>query len=156
MALFLSFLLIIILLVWKNVRSERKAMEEQKLISATETDELTGLYNRNYFFEYANRIYREHPEIPRDAIVVNIEQFHSINALSGRDFGDLILRALGNEIGAIAKENGGIGGRFGADRFDIYCRHLEDYQSIFDRLQGKIDDLAKNASVRLRMGVMPY
>ena len=137
----------------RSLLAEKKA---RKLIALTETDELTGLYNRNYFFEYANRIYREHPEIPRDAIVVNIEQFHSINALSGRDFGDLILRALGNEIGAIAKENGGIGGRFGADRFDIYCRHLEDYQSIFDRLQGKIDDLAKNASVRLRMGVMPY
>ncbi|MBQ7646639.1 MAG: transporter substrate-binding domain-containing protein, partial [Clostridia bacterium] len=88
MALFL-------ILFIRSARSERKA---RSLISATETDSLTGLYNRDYFFEYANRIYNDNPDVPRDAIVLNIEQFHSINALSGWEFGDRILRFLGNEI----------------------------------------------------------
>ncbi|MBQ7647101.1 MAG: EAL domain-containing protein, partial [Clostridia bacterium] len=54
------------------------------------------------------------------------------------------------------EENGGIGGRFGADRFDIYCLHTDDYGTIFNRLQTKLDVLAPNASIRLRMGVMPW
>ena len=153
MAIIGAVLLVILSLLIHSVRAERKAA---RLISATETDEMTGLYNRNYFFQYANRIYHGHPDTPRDAIVLNIEQFHSVNALNGREFGDHVLRVLGNEIHAVSKEAGGIAGRFEADRFDIYCRHTEDYQAIFDRLQAKLDALAPNASIRLRMGVMPW
>ena len=144
---------VILYLLLKSMKAEKKAKE---LISATETDSLTGLYNRDYFFQYANAMYREHPETPRDAIVVNIEQFHAINALNGRDFGDQILRILGNDMRLFAEEKNGIAGRFGADRFDLYCDHSDAYKEIFDRLQGKIDTLAPGAHIRLRMGVRPY
>ena len=152
-ALVSVILIIILLLLLRSLRSERKA---KTLISATETDSLTGLYNRDYFFEYANRMYHEHPDTPRDAIVINIEQFHSINSFNGREFGDRVLCFLGNEISAIANELGGIGGRFGADRFDIYCLHFNEYTNIFNRLQAKINKLMPNVSIRLRMGVMPW
>lgn len=148
-----AVVLIILLLLIQNMRSVRKA---RRLIAATETDALTGLYNRDYFFEYADRMFREHPEVPMDAVVVNIEQFHSVNELHGRDFGDEVLRVLGKEILAVARENGGIGGRFGADRFDIYCRRLENYRSVYKRLQQVLTDLAPNANIRIRMGVMPW
>ena len=148
-----AVLLIIVFFLVRSIRSEKKARE---LIHSTETDKLTGLYNRDYFLWYADRIYREQPGISRDAIVINIEHFHSINALNGRDFGDTVLRCLGKEVSAIAKEHGGIGGRFGADRFDIYCRHLNGYRQLYDRLQSALDVLATNASIRIRMGVMPW
>ena len=148
-----AVVLAIFFLFMRSRRSEKKA---KKLISATETDALTGLFNRDYFFQYAERMYREHADTPRDAIVLNIEQFHAINALNGWAFGDQVLRAIGSEIRMIAGEFDGIGGRFGADRFDIYCRHIEDYQAVFDRLQHKLDGLNSKANVRLRMGVMPW
>ncbi len=145
-------LLVIIVLLVQNMRAARKAKE---LIAATENDKLTGLYNRNFFFQYANRMFREHPETPMDAIVLNIDQFHSVNALNGRAFGDEVLRTLGNEIRDISARGGGIAGRFEADRFDIYLGHTKDYRAIFDRLQDKMDALTPNANLRLRMGVMP-
>ena len=142
---------VILFLMFRSMSAEKRARD---LIAKTETDAMTGLYNRDYFFEYANRMYHENPDIPRDAIVINIEQFHSVNALNGRDFGDQVLRTLGKEIHDIAESKNGIAGRFGADRFDIYCERIEDYQAVFDRLQGKLEKLAPNASVRIRMGVM--
>lgn len=145
--------LIIIIILIRSMKMELRA---RQLIKATESDDLTGLYNRDYFFQYAERIYQEHPDVPYDAIVLNIEQFHSINALNGWEFGDEVLTTLGREILAIAKDNNGIAGRFGADRFDIYCRETNDYKAIFDRLQDKLDDLSSNASIRIRMGVMPW
>ena len=148
-----AVLLVIVFLLVQNMRAARRA---KKLIAETETDELTGLYNRSYFFQYAERMFREHPEEPMDAIVLNIEQFHSVNALNGRQFGDRVLRTLGRELRAVADENGGIAGRFEADRFDVYCRHLPSYTETFDRLQNKLDELAPKASIRLRMGVMPW
>ena len=148
-----AVLLVILFLLFQNVRAVRKA---KKLISATETDDLTGLYNRQFFFQYVNRKYREKPDAPMDAIVLDIEQFHSINALNGREFGNQVLRTLGSEIQAVSKETGGIAGRMEADRFDIYCRRQEEYTRIFDRLQKKLDELAPNANIQLRMGVMPW
>ncbi len=129
--------------------------EGRKLISAAEHDRLTMLYNKNFFFEYANRIYQYHSEWKMDAIVMNIEQFHIINALNGREFGDNILRIIGNEIRAFLGETNGIACRFEADRFDIYCRQWNDYQGLLDRFQAKIDEFSGNANVRLRMGVKP-
>ena len=148
-----ALVLLILALMIKSMRAEKKA---KQLIQATETDDLTGLYNRKYFFQYANRMHREHPDTPMDAIVLNIEQFHSVNALSGRQFGDRVLRALGSEISEVAQEYGGIAGRFEADRFDIYCRHTDHYQEIYDRLQGRLNETSRNTGIRLRMGVMPW
>ena len=150
--IFITIVLVIFLLLMQNMYAVNRM---KKLIAVTETDELTGLYNRAFFFQYADRMQREHPDVAMDAIVINIEQFHSVNALNGRDFGDRCLLALASEIRAIASENLGIAGRFGADRFDIFCCHLDDYTKVFDRLQAKMDGLSANATVHLRMGVMP-
>ncbi len=130
--------------------------EGRQLISAAETDQLTMLYNRNFFFEYANRIYQYHPDWHMDAIVMNIEQFHAINALNGREFGDNVLRILGNEIRAFLGETKGIASRFEADRFEIYCLQQENYQALLDRFQNKLNEFANNAGIRLRMGVKPW
>ncbi len=148
-----SVIVLILFLMIRSMNAERIA---KKLISETEIDDLTGLYNRDFFFQYANRMFHDHPDVPMDAIVLNIEQFHSVNALNGRDFGNEVLRALGNELYNIALETRGIAGRFEADRFDLYCRQTNDYRGIFDRLQKKLDDLSANTSIRLRMGVMPW
>ncbi len=130
--------------------------EGRQLISAAEYDRLTMLYNRNFFFEYANRIYNYHPEWKMDAIVMDIDQFHMVNDMNGRDFGDNVLRLLGNEIRAFLGETEGIASRFEADRFDIYCKHYDDYPALLERFQDKINAMSKGASIRLRMGVKPW
>lgn len=130
--------------------------EGRKLISAAEHDKLTMLYNRNFFFEYANKIYQYHKDMHMDAIVLNIEKFHSINNLNGREFGDNVLRLLGNEIRSFLAQTEGIASRFDADRFDIYCAHQEDYYALRNRFQEKLDDYSPNINIHLRMGVKPW
>ena len=130
--------------------------EGRKLISAAEHDKLTMLYSRNFFFEYANRLYHYHPELKLDAIVMNIEQFHSINALNGREFGDDVLRIIGNEIRAFLAETTGIASRFEADRFAIYCEHQDDYHALLDRFQTKVNSISPKVNIHLRMGVKPW
>ena len=130
--------------------------EGRQLISAAEHDRLTMLYSRNFFFEYANRLYHYHPELHLDAIVMNIEQFHTINALNGRDFGDDVLRLIGNEIRAFLGETEGIASRIEADRFDIYCLHQPDYRALLNRFQEKVSSLSRSTRIHLRMGVKPW
>lgn len=126
--------------------------EGRQLISAAEHDKLTMLYTRNFFFEYANRI-QHFQQARMDAVVLNIEQFHSVNALNGYEFGDEVLRTLGDEIRAFLQETDGIASRFEADRFDIYCAHQGDYQAMLNRFQNALNKLSHKSSIRLRMGV---
>ena len=114
--------------------------EGRQLISHAEKDQISGLYSKNFFFEYAERLFEYHKDIHFDAISVNVEAFHSINALHGRDFGDEVLRVLGREIALFLKENRGIGGRMEADRFHIYCEHLENPAALLIRLQGGLEE----------------
>ena len=130
--------------------------EGRQLISAAEHDPLTMLYSRNFFFEYVNRIHQYHPEYHMDAVVIDIEQFHSVNALNGRDFGDRVLRIIGDELHVFLKGSDGLASRVEADRFDIYCARQEDYQQLLNRLQGRVDTVSRNAGVRLRMGVKAW
>ena len=146
---------LVILLIY-NVRSRKKAVASQNLITATEHDPLTGLYNKNYFYAYAAQLYRENPSVPMDAIVLNIENFHSVNAIHGWEFGDNVIRALGDGITAFVNVQGGIAGHAEADRFAIYCPHLDNYNDLFERLQKKINQFSSNNAIWLRMGVMPW
>ena len=146
---------VLLLLLW-SVRAESKASEGQQIISETERDHLTRLYNRSFFMVYANRLYREHPEKAMDAIVMNIERFHTLNTLNGRGFGDEVLRTMGGEIEAFLRETEGIAGRTEGDNFDIYCAHREDYRALLDRFQSRINAAFRNADIRLRMGIMPW
>ncbi len=146
----------ILLLLLLNMRSKAKLKEGRQIISETERDPLTRLYNRNFFIVYTVRLFREQPKKPMDAIVLNIDRFHSLNSLNGRGFGDEVLRALGDEIGSFVTETRGIAGRVAGDHFDIYCPHREDYAAILDRFQARMDRFSGDADVRLRMGVMPW
>ncbi len=147
---------LILFLMLTKMRSDKKADERQKLISATELDPLTKLYTRNYFFEYAARMYLDKPENRMDAIVINIEQFHVVNAIYGWSFGDNVLKALGEGVKAYISENEGIACRSQADRFDIYSKHTDDFKAVYERLQHSLDEFSDSVNIRIRMGVMPY
>ena len=129
--------------------------EGRQLIRAAERDQLTGLYNWGFFFEYAEQIQRYHPHWSMDAVVINIERFHSVNDFNGREFGDSVLRALGNAIKEFLRGTEGIACRKDADRFDIYCLHCEDYHAVLHFFQQKVNELSRRVSIRLRMGVCP-
>ncbi|WP_295358546.1 EAL domain-containing protein [uncultured Succiniclasticum sp.] len=151
-----SFAAILLGLLLFGTKEQKKASERQKLISAAENDKVSGLFNRGFFYEYARRFRKDYPTWNMDAIVLNIEQFHIVNELNGRAFGNNVLHCLGETIQGFLKENGGIASRVEADRFDIYCRHLEDYQALLDRFQEKVNEVSSHTSIRLRMGVMPW
>lgn len=147
---------IILLLLLYSVRTKMKAKVSHEIITEAERDRLTNLYNRSFFMVYANRLHKEHPNRPMDAIVMNIERFHMLNTVNGRAYGDEVLQTLAKEIEDCLPLIHGIAGRMEGDHFDIYCAHQEDYQLLLNRFQSSMNTMAKNADIKLRMGVMPW
>ncbi|MBQ7581165.1 MAG: EAL domain-containing protein, partial [Clostridia bacterium] len=148
--------LFVAFLVRRKAQAESKAAEHEEIINATEKDRKTDLYVRSYFFEYAARYYAGHPDDPMDAIVINITNFHSVNAINGYDFGDRVLRELAEEIQAFLADNGGIATRTEADHFAIYCHHIENPITLYNQLQDRLDTIKSLTSLQIRMGVMSW
>ena len=145
-----------LLLALRGKRAEKRAGESQRLISETEIDKRTGLYNREYFYAYAERMYRETPDRPMDAVVMSVDQLSAVAVMCGQRFEEEILRTLGTGLRSFVKQHGGISGRMDTNRFAVYCPPVEDYDRLYHSLQGSLDILSPDMSLRLKMGVAPW
>ena len=136
--------------VLARVRHAIELSENRNIIRFTERDQLTGLYNKDFFFSYALQYDAYHKDLAMDAIEVNINHFHMINERYGKAYGDDVLRRIGRRIAENVAGDGGIVCRRNADTFLIYCPHREDYENILSNACSGMD-----SRVRLRMGVYP-
>ncbi len=128
--------------------------EDRQIIQSTERDPLTGLYNREYFYRYAEQFDQHHKDMPMDCIVVDVNHFHMINERFGTAYGDEVLRRIGEKVREMVSDTGGIVCRREADTFLVYCPHGKNYKAILDSAAiGLAGDTSVNNRVRLRMGV---
>ncbi len=141
---------VILARVWHSI----KMFEDANIIQATENDALTGLYTREFFFEYAHQYDQRHPELAMDAIVMNFNRFHLVNELYGRSFGDRVLSIIADGIRKVIGEIGsGIASRYDADTFFVYVAHRSNYGKFLDTVLEQLSKVMKAPAVRLRMGV---
>ena len=130
--------------------------EDRDLLRWTERDQLTGLYNKEFFYRYAMQLDAHHRDAPTDALLLNINHFHTINDRYGKAAGDQVLRRIGEKALEIVEESGGIACRASADNFLIYCPHREDFEELLEQLSVReIGDERFGGRVHLRMGVYP-
>lgn len=125
--------------------------ENRDILRFTERDHLTGLYNKEFFYRYAEQLDLYHKDAPTDAIVFDIIRFRTINDRFGKTHGDEILKNIARKALDIVNEAGGIVCRSYADKFMIYCPHRADYGVILNALSVPLGDGENH--VRLRMGV---
>ncbi len=127
--------------------------EDRDIIQSTERDELTGLYNREYFYRYAEQFDQFHADLPMDAIAIDINHFHMINERFGTAYGDSVLRRIGEKIRDRVAPDNGIVCRREADTFLVYCPHREDYRELLQEASEGLAEEGGTGRVRLRMGV---
>ena len=123
-----------------RVRRAIELFEGRRIIQSTERDPLTGLYNREFFFSYAEQYDQHHRDIPMDAIVLDINHFSIINERYGRAYADEVLRRVGGKAREMVQDSGGIVCRREADIFLVYCPHREDYKAILDNASMGLSD----------------
>ena len=136
-------------------RCERiiELQEDKSIIHAAEKDHLTGLYTRDFFTEYIRQIESYKPERKVDVMVLNVDHFHLINELYGREQGDQVLICIANTLSRLFERLQGIGCRPSADYFYMYCENGTDYEALFRTLKEDLNSKLPSANVRLRLGV---
>lgn len=139
--------------IMARIRRSIELAEDANIIKATENDALTGLYTREFFYEYGHQFDYRYPAMETDAIVLDFNRFHLINELYGRHFGDQVLFRIADGIRDVLMDLEGIACRYDADTFYLYIQHCKDYDALVDRLYSGLADLLQAPEVRLRMGV---
>lgn len=139
-------------IVLARVQRIIELFEGRQMIQSTERDELTGLYSRSYFIEYASVMDRYQSGRQMDAVVVNVDGFHLINEIYGRDYGDRVLRELADIIQSYAHKNEGIAARDSADTFYLYQNHQTDYSELEREFEDGMRRL-HDSHIKLRVGV---
>ncbi len=136
-----------------RVRRSIKLAEDNSLLSATEQDSMTGLYNKGFFYVYADMHGRLNPDMDMDAVVVDINRLHIVNDLYGRAYGDQVIRRLAGRIKHYSDEHGGYAARSDGDMFYLYIPHTDDCDALLKELGKDLRLNDDDIQITLRMGI---
>ena len=135
--------------VCANLSDNTKVMKQmQKELYDSTHDELTGLYNRRSFFEYASKILRNSRDTEFYIVATNIKDFKMINSCFGTELGDEVLIAQSKKL-LLADYPDTIHGRISSDNFAMLIpkncfnqtkavENTGSLQKIFDNLHYEI------------------
>ncbi len=127
--------------------------EDRTIIQMTEREDMTGLFNRDFFYRYGEQYDRFHPEQPMDAVAIDINHFHLINELYGRRRGDEVLIHLAGYLKELREQTGCMACRIEADRFLVYMPGgMVDYDSAAKEINEHFNEF-KDINVRVRTGI---
>ncbi|MBQ8967192.1 EAL domain-containing response regulator [Ruminococcus sp.] len=138
-----------------RVRRSIELAEDSIIIHETERDSLTGLFNKEFFYEYGRRLENHNEDMSMDAIVLDINRFHLVNELYGRSYGDFILKTIGESIHGLVQRTGGLACRSDTNSFCIYLPHREDYEEQLPLHAEKFARRIGDYKISIRVGIFP-
>lgn len=116
----------------------RNARLHQQLSQMAVTDSLTGIYNRRYFFEIAEKEFRESLRYkrPLSVVIFDLDHFKKVNDTFGHARGDEILRAVVHRCAENVRQPDTIG-RYGGEEFVILLPETDGQQgfTLIERLR---------------------
>ena len=111
----------------KMVAEKTKELREMNeyLEKISNTDALTGLYNRRYGVELLNDLVKEAENYPIALFSLDLNYFKPINDNYGHDMGDVVLQEVGKRLARL-KEERCTAVRMGGDEFLVIFRNSND------------------------------
>ena len=118
----------------RDVTKEREA--QKQLLALANTDPLTGLYNRHYFYE---RLKNRRKGESLTLCCIDLDHFKYINDTYGHQVGDEALKAIANLLRKNFTE--GFITRMGGDEFVVALFNVNDRNAIRKQMEHVMQDL---------------
>ena len=132
-----------------------KQKEELKILSQTDT--LTGVYNRNKLNEIV--IGRQKYDAIYSIIIMDIDDFKVINDTHGHKVGDEILKEFADILKSVTRKSDFLG-RWGGEEFIIICSDIKKDQAlaVAEKIREKVEDFDfyKDLKITASFGVAQY
>ncbi|MBP8218242.1 MULTISPECIES: sensor domain-containing diguanylate cyclase [Aeromonas] len=125
---------------WVTRNITRQFELQQRLLRQSETDQLTGLYNRRFFFEHCQQL-RAGDE-PCGLIMLDIDHFKQINDRYGHQQGDRALQRFSGCIDALLRADD-LFVRSGGEEFLILLPRIDDagLQQMAEQIRAAVEAL---------------
>ena len=118
---------------------------KEKFEQLANTDELTGIYNRRYFFENAKREFNRAKRHQQELVVISLDgdHFKAVNDQHGHPVGDQVLVKIAQIITKTIRSED-IFARIGGEEFSILLPNITKTESLqaAERLRELLDDNA--------------
>lgn len=121
-----------VLCLVQNIEERKK--NEDRLKLEAEKDPLTQLYNKMTTRSLIEECIEKNPSAQHALIIIDIDNFKTINDTRGHAVGDQILVAFANELGRNFRETD-ILGRAGGDEFVVLIKNIQSIALVCDKLQ---------------------
>lgn len=116
-------------------------------------DELTGIYNKQSFYEHAREMIQENADKRFNLLRINVERFKVLNDLFGEATGDQLLRYIGGFLKELNLPLC-VAGRLYADNFAVcYEAGKGDSRRLISTMQMMADSFALNHRTVLSFGL---
>ena len=134
----------------ENSRLEKMVADKTKELSdmneylkkISNTDALTGLYNRRYGLDYLQNLIKDAENYPIALYSLDLNYFKPINDNYGHDMGDVVLKEVGRRLARLGQERC-TAIRVGGDEFLIIFRNATNdvaVKNMGDLISSKMDE----------------
>lgn len=132
--------------VANSVNSLVDSLKENRVLKLrTETDALTGLYNRAWLEDNLEKMFNHAIENDEwfGVELLDIDYFKQVNDNYGHDYGDECIKGIANELNRIADRKTVYPARYGGDEFIIIYTKMNIFQvrSIIETIHNNIHKL---------------
>lgn len=118
-------------------------------------DMLTGVYNKEYFYENVSRVLAENPDKHYYIICSDVKNFKLVNDIFGVETGDQLLIKIAGLIEQVTPEEC-VYGRLYADRFALFVqKELFDEKNLL-RQMGKVSSIPENNAFKIHIHIGIY
>ena len=125
---------------WVTRNITRQYELQQRLLRQSETDQLTGLYNRRFFFEHCQPL--RAGDAPCGLIMLDIDHFKQINDRYGHQQGDRALQRFSSCIDALLRADD-LFVRSGGEEFLILLPRIDEagLQQMAEQIRAAVEAL---------------
>ncbi len=125
---------------WVTRNITRQFELQQRLQRQSETDQLTGLHNRRYFFEHCQQV--RGSEAPCGLIMLDIDHFKQLNDRYGHQQGDRALQRFSSCIDALLRADD-LFVRSGGEEFLILLPRIDEagLQQMAEQIRAAVEAL---------------
>jgi diguanylate cyclase (GGDEF)-like protein len=129
-----------------NIELERKQRELEDAYARLEqlavTDQVTGLYNRHYFFTVVQHFLEESRRygLPLSCLMMDLDYFKSVNDHFGHIFGDYVLKGMAERFKANTRKSDLLA-RYGGEEFVLVTPNtdLRTAQVLAERIRAAVE-----------------
>lgn len=152
-----SLLALLTIIHQQQIRSKRQQSHDQRLHKLAYSDSLTGLPNRQSFYDTLDKFLMLAKRSNQKAVVmfIDLDRFKRINDTLGHDYGDLVLQEVANRLKKSIRESDLIGrnleaysgineiARLGGDEFTLFLSQIDSLEQTTIVTKRVIDSLSK-------------